>query len=353
MASPKVELHVHLDGAINHSTIWELLKKKNLPLPKSGSYQDFLDSVIVKTPDSLLSFLKGFSIFLPAIVGDLDAIERMSYEFCEYQSKEGVIYAEPRYCPHLLIPHILDDVEFLSHNNSWTSDPSHKISTNDVVEAVNRGLKRGQEDFGIVTRTILSCIRGKPEWSEEILNLCIKYRNSGVVGIDIAGDEAGEVTIKDEEQEGRMLDKEDIAVFEKAAELGIHRTVHAGEAGPAKMVMKAIDILKAERIGHGYRVLENEESYKYCLEKKIHFECCPTSSILTGSVNLNQTPVHPIMRFAKDQASFSVNTDDPTVTNTKLNDEYSLLETWGLTEKQLQQCVRNKSINFLVINYMN
>ena len=132
--------------------------------------------------------------------GDLDAIERMSYEFCEYQSKEGVIYAEPRYCPHLLIPHILDDVEFLSHNNSWTSDPSHKISTNDVVEAVNRGLKRGQEDFGIVTRTILSCIRGKPEWSEEILNLCIKYRNSGVVGIDIAGDEAGEVTIKDEEQ---------------------------------------------------------------------------------------------------------------------------------------------------------
>lgn len=300
---------------------------------------DFLDSIIVKTPDTLMSFLRGFSIFLPAVIGDLDAIERMSYEFCEYQSKQGVVYAEPRYCPHLLIPHVLDqgEVDFLSHNNSWTSDPSHKISTESVVEAVNKGLKRGEKDFGIITRTILSCIRGKPEWSEEILNLCIKFRSAGVVGIDIAGDEAGEATIKEEDQEGRMLDKEDIAVFQKAAELGIHRTVHAGEAGPAKMVMKAIDVLKAERIGHGYRVLENEEFYKYCLEKNIHFECCPTSSLLTGSVNLNSVPVHPIVRFAKDQASFSVNTDDPTVTNTKMNEEYTLLKSWGLSEKQLQQ----------------
>lgn len=126
----------------------------------------------------------------------------MSYEFCEYQSKEGVIYAEPRYCPHLLIPHILDEpeIDFLGQKNSWTSDSSHKITTESVVEAVNKGLKRGQEDFGIVTRTILSCIRGKPEWSEEILNLCIKFRDSGVVGIDIAGDEAGEGTIKEEDQ---------------------------------------------------------------------------------------------------------------------------------------------------------
>jgi len=339
MDFPKVELHVHLDGAINHSTLWELLQKKNLPLPKSGSYQDFLDSIIVKTPDTLLSFLKGFGIFLPAIIGDLEAIERMSYEFCEYQSKEGVIYAEPRYCPHLLIPHILDEpqIDFLGQKNSWTSDSSHKITTESVVEAVNKGLKRGQEDFGIVTRTILSCIRGKPEWSEEILNLCIRFRDSGVVGIDIAGDEAGEGTIKEEDQEGRMLDKEDIAVFEKAAELGIHRTVHAGEAGPAKMVLKALDILKAERIGHGYRVLENEDAYKYCLENNVHFECCPTSSILTGSINLDKTPVHPIVRFAKDRASISVNTDDPTITNTKLNDEYELLKSWGLTEKQLKQ----------------
>ena len=125
----------------------------------------------------------------------------MSYEFCEYQSKEGVIYAEARYCPHLLIPHIFDEpkVDYLSQiSNSLSNDDS--ISLESIVEAVNKGLKKGEEDFGIIVRTILSCIRGKPEWSQDILNLCIKFKDSGVVGIDIAGDEAGEETIKDEEQ---------------------------------------------------------------------------------------------------------------------------------------------------------
>ena len=81
------------------------------------------------------------------------------------------------------------------------------------------------------------------------------------------------------------------------------------------------------------------DSYNYCLEKGVHFECCPTSSILTGSVAMSANTIHPIMRFAKDNASFSINTDDPTITNTKLTDEYSLLLSWGLDKKQLQQCV--------------
>ena len=98
--------------------------------------------------------------------------------------------------------------------------------------------------------------------------------------------------------------------------------------------------MKAERTGHGYRVLEDEKIYQYCLENGVHFECCPTSSILTGSVTMKPDTIHPIMRFAKDQASFSISTDDPILTNTKLNNEYSLLAKWGLTIDQVQQCVR-------------
>ena len=76
-------------------------------------------------------------------------------------------------------------------------------------------------------------------------------------------------------------------VFTEAAELGIHRTVHAGEVGPAKCVQQALDVLKAQRIGHGYRVLEDEELYQRCLRDKVHFEVCPTSSLLTGAQPLS------------------------------------------------------------------
>ena len=100
-------------------------------------------------------------------------------------------------------------------------------------------------------------------------------------------------------------------------------------------------MLAAERIGHGYRVLDDENIYRECLERNVHFECCPTSSILTGSVALDLQKGHPILQFAKDGASFSISTDDPTVTNTQLSDEYALLSKWGLTESQLQQTVRN------------
>ena len=105
-----------------------------------------------------------------------------------------------------------------------------------------------------------------------------------------------------------------------------------------------MSVLKAERIGHGYRVLEDESIYQRCLEQNIHFECCPNSSLLTGAVSLDGGKSHPILRFAKDQASFSVNTDDPTITNTKLSDEYKLLLSWGLTVQQLQMTVMLKSI---------
>ena len=75
--------------------------------------------------------------------------------------------------------------------------------------------------------------------------------------------------------------------MQEAKEIGIHRTVHAGEVGPAKCVQQALDILHAQRIGHGYRVLEDEELYQRCLRDRVHFETCPTSSVLTGAQPLS------------------------------------------------------------------
>ena len=157
-----------------------------------------------------------------------------------------------------------------------------EVTADDIVEAVIRGFKSGEAQYGLTARVLLCCIRGLDQFSEDVLRLCVKYREQGVVGIDIAGDEEG----LDPAQEN-MFDPTTIRVFNEARDLGIHRTVHAGEVGPAKCVEQALDVLHAQRIGHGYRVLEDEQLYARCLRDRVHFETCPTSSLLTGAQPLS------------------------------------------------------------------
>ncbi|GLG92842.1 Adenosine deaminase-like protein [Gryllus bimaculatus] len=95
--------------------------------------------------------------------------------------------------------------------------------------------------------------------------------------------------------------------------------------------VKAVDDYLAERIGHGYHVVKDNSVYKMCQERDIHFECCPWSSLLTGSVNPGISK-HPIARFAEDEVNFSLNTDDTTITGMTLQNDYDLAGSWGLTE---------------------
>lgn len=104
----------------------------------------------------------------------MEAIERMAHEFCELQAQEGVIYVEARYCPFLLMPDSFNQADFLSQKSGDKLHSQVSISTSQVVEAVNKGFQRGEQDFNLIVRTILCCIRGKPEWSKEILDLCIQ-----------------------------------------------------------------------------------------------------------------------------------------------------------------------------------
>jgi len=120
--------------------------------------------------------------------GDLEAIERTAYELCETQAKEGVIYSEVHYPPHFLLPesfHKKSTTGAAVFANPWQR--VQVVTTRDVVASVNRGMERGRMDFGVTIRSVLACIRTKPEWSREVLNLAIEFRNSGVVGLDLMG----------------------------------------------------------------------------------------------------------------------------------------------------------------------
>lgn len=305
----RVELHVHLDGSLRHETIWELHKEKGIQLPGNGTFQDLKDVMVIRHPEDLRCFLKPFLISTPCIAGDLSAIERVAYEFCEDKAKNGALYVEVRYSPHFLLAE---------------SGPSDIEALSEVVRAVNRGLARGKTSFNIKVRSILCTLVGQKQ-APDVLRLSQIFQNEGVVGIDMASPAYSSEHIEVPDSGPEM------EAFQLAANLGIHRTVHAGETGSAEMVKRAIELYHADRIGHGYHVLEDEAVYRTVLDKGIHLENCPWSSYLTGSVPLS-TPKHPMVQFAEDEANFSINTDDPMVTGYELQDDYDLVRYWGLTE---------------------
>uniref|UniRef100_UPI00398E520F adenosine deaminase-like n=1 Tax=Pristiophorus japonicus TaxID=55135 RepID=UPI00398E520F len=237
--------------------------------------------------------------------GDREAIEQIAYELVEDKTNEGVIYFEARYSPHYL-------ANCNVHPIPWGQSEGD-LSPDEVVKLVNQGFQKGQRDFGIKVRSILCCMRHMEAWSPEVVELCKKYQNDGVVGIDLAGDEL----IDCQSYPGH------IQAYEMAVKCGVHRTVHAGEVGPPKVVREAVERLNAERIGHGYSIIKDPALYKELLLKQIHIEACPLSSVLTGACDSDYTN-HPVVTFKKDKANFSLNTDDPLVFNSTIHTDYSI-----------------------------
>ncbi|KAG9269085.1 adenosine deaminase [Astyanax mexicanus] len=313
----KVELHVHLDGAIRIETIMDVAKRRGIPL-SADTVEELTRQIAVTEPSSLTEFLGKFSKFMHVIAGDREAIKRIAYEFVETKSKEGVIYVEARYSPHYMANCDVDPIPWDQEKGDLTPD--------EVVNLVNQGLKEGEEAFKTKARSILCCMRHMPNWSMDVVELCKKYRNDGVVAIDLAGDEA----LNCEMYPGHLN------AYTEAVKSGIHRTVHAGEVGAASVVKEAVEILKAERIGHGYHTIDDKELYQQLLKDRMHFEMCPVSSRLTGACDPDFTK-HPLIRFKEDKANFSLNTDDPTVFNSTLESDYQAVKKYmGFTEEDFR-----------------
>ncbi|XP_060692005.1 adenosine deaminase-like isoform X2 [Hemiscyllium ocellatum] len=267
---PRVELHLHLDGAIKPETILYFGKKRGIKLP-ADSVEGLMSYVGYDEPRNLTQFLEIFSYYMPAIAGDL--------------------------------------------------------TPDEVVHLVNQGFQEGEKHFKIKARSILCCMRHMPEWSTEIVSLCKKYRNEGVVGMDLAGDES--LNCK--------LNSGHCTAYEEAFKNGIHRTVHAGEVGPSTVVKEAVDVLKAERIGHGYHTIDDFCLYKRLLKLNIHFEICPWSSYLTGACDPDLMK-HPAIRFRKDKANYSLNTDDPLIFKSTLDKDYCVVSKYmGFTEDDFME----------------
>ena len=315
-AMPKVELHLHLDGSVRPATVWELLQeRRRAGSAAAGGYAglDTLEAVAaaMQVPDdcpSLADYLTRFALPL-AVMQDGEALERIAYELVADAAAENVVHVEVRFAPAL--------------------HTAEGLTMRAAAEAVLRGLDRGRRDFGVTTGLIACCMRHLPaEDNTAMVRAVEPLLGQGLVAIDLAGDEAGFPGI---------LHREPLQL---AKQMGFHVIVHAGEASGPDEVRVALEVLGAERIGHGVRLEEDPVLLREAAARGIALEMCPTSNVQTKAVRSLEN--HPLRRYLEAGLAATVNTDNRTVSNTTMAAEYRrVAQELGLTAEQVRQTVFN------------
>jgi len=288
---PKVELHCHLDGSVRPETILDLAKQDGIELP-TYNLEDLKD--YLQVPDdcpSLKVYLERFA--LPnAVMQSKDNIHRITDELLEDVAADGVKYIEIRFAPRL---HMVKGLTF-----------------DEIVGSVLSAIETGPEKHGVYANLILCCMRHENvKHSIEVVESGRKFLGKGVVAVDLAGNE------HDYPPE---LHK---AAFDLAKDYGYHITIHAGETGIGENVEKSIQLLHAERIGHGLFCKNVPSSYNLVKSKQIPLEMCPVSNLHTKAVPSYKE--HPIGDFYKDNVFVTINTDNMTVSNITQTEEYAHL----------------------------
>ncbi|MCX7983661.1 MAG: adenosine deaminase [Bacteroidetes bacterium] len=317
---PKVLLHDHLDGGLRPQTIIELardLKYTKLPTTDPGELAAWFHRGA--TRGSLPLFLEGFE-HTCAVMQTEESLERVAYELMEDMKNDGVVYVETRFAPVFHTQRGLD----------W-----HK-----VVASVLKGLERGKKDFGVQYGLIISAMRNMdPSISLEIAELAVDFRQRGVVGFDLAGEEGG------------YPPKKHIDAFEFIQRENFNITIHAGEAFGKESIWQAIQWCGAHRIGHATRLVEDMRVKdgevlsmgtlaQYVLDKRIPLEICLTSNVHTGAVRSIEE--HPFGIYYRYKFRVTLNTDDRLMSNITLTDEYiRAAEVFNLSLDDLEKITIN------------
>ena len=301
---PLVELHRHLDGSIRLETILDLADQHGIALPATDVAGLAPYIHVDESTPGLMAFLERFE-HMTAVLVDADACRRVAYENVEDARSEGIDYIELRYSP-------------------WFMAESHGMNPAEVMEACADGVRAAERDTGVRANIIgiLSRTYGV-EACEKELDAILAHRDH-IVGVDLAGDEF---------RYPAHLFK---AHFDRVRDAGLHVTIHAGEADGPQSVWSAIKDLGAERIGHGFRAVEDPALVEYMAKHEIGLEVCPTSNLHTSTVRSYTS--HPVKSLADEGVKFCLNTDDPGISAIDLEHEYTVAApATGLSGRQIHQ----------------
>ncbi len=315
---PKVLLHEHLDGVLRPKTVIELAR--------SAKY----DQLPTKDPEelarwfhqganqgSLPKYLEGFAHTI-AVMQTEEALERVAYEQAEDLSRDGVVYFETRFAP------IFHTRKGLSHQQ--------------VVSAVLKGLEKGRKDFGISSGLVICAMRNM-DVSLEMAELAVDFRERGVVGFDLAGEEGG------------FPPKKHVDAFHYIQRQNFNITIHAGEGFGKESIWQAIQYCGAHRIGHGTRLIDDMavaegkavklgDLAQYVLDKRIPLEICLISNVHTGAAR--SLSEHPFKIFYQEKFRVTLNTDNRLMSDTSMTQEFEAArDTFGLSLEDFEKITIN------------
>ena len=299
-----IELHLHLDGSLDPSTVRQLAMLQNIDIPLDDEHLLPMLSVDDSCED-LNEYLEKFKFPLN-LLQSTEAIKLALYQLLDKLKHQGLIYAEIRFAP-------------LLHRRNG-------LSMRQVVQSACEVLKYSP----LKAQLILCCYRGESrEDNLETVAVAKEFLGKGVCAIDLAGAEA---LFPNE-----MYDY----VFEEAKRLGVPFTIHSGEAAGPQSVRKAL-AYGTKRLGHGVRSVEDPQLMKILRDENITLECCLTSNI--------QTAIYkdfwdfPLKTLVENGIRVTVNTDNMTVSATDLREEYGkFIEYFHIDGKQIEQFLHNSA----------
>lgn len=284
---PKAELHCHLDGSLRPGTLLELSQARGLTLPVH-EVSDLARWMRADDAADLESYLARFATTL-AVMQSAAELERVAHELVLDAALDGTRYIEVRFCPALNV--------------------RDGLSLSDVMDAVLKGLARGERETGTVARLIVCALRSLPApHAQEMSELAVAYKSRGVVAFDLAGGEAGNPAVQH------------AAAFDHARAHHLAVTVHAGEGDGPESIQQAVHHCGAMRIGHGTRLHEDAELEAWIVDRQIPLEVCPTSNVQTRVVS--SFAAHPLARYVSLGAVVTLNTDNRLVSGVSLTEEY-------------------------------
>ncbi len=286
-AMPKAELHLHLDGSLRIETALELARTRDVDAPRTwaGMYR----ALVAPMPcASQADLLRVFDLPI-ALMQDAEALERIAFELVETKARDYVRYVEVRWGPLLHV--------------------ARGLSLEDGIAAVARGAREAAVRTGTTVRLIATALRSHPpDANVELAAVAARFGDDGLTGFDLAGPE--------EAFPDPLLH---LRAFEVARSNGLHVTIHAGEWGGGAQVERALAVAP-ERIAHGPGAIEDPKLCAELRARHVVLDLCPTSNWQAGIVP--SVAEHPLARLHRLGVPVTLSTDDTTVSDLSLSDEY-------------------------------
>ena len=309
MNTAKIELHIHLDGSLNIRWAYERSLSQGV-IPPETSFQEYYDLLYGKNFAPRAVSIQKFQLVCDILQTREDLYDA-AYELVKTLAGEGILYAE---------------IRFASQQHT-----ARELTQYEALKAVIDGAKQAQNDNPPIRIGIINCLMHKGESAScnheqnlETVFVTKELLGKGAVGLDLAG------------YENNCPLKDYAPYFEKARELGIPYTIHAGEMGIASHVKDAVD-LGAHRIGHGVNAVNDPAVLEELIVKKIPLEVCVTSNIKS---TLNYSS-HPVRELIRRGVFVTLNTDNRIFAKTNLFNEHAQLRMIGVTEDELMRCTYN------------